>query len=63
MDKNLLSNLPPLTAPQGVASGIAAAELSAAELDRVTGGMMLARPIVTHPTCSGGTTDDCGYDG
>ena len=62
MDKNLLSNLPPLTAPQGVASGIAAAELSAAELDRVTGGMM-ARPIVSNPTCSGGTQDDCGYDG
>jgi len=63
MDKKLLSNLPPLAAPQGVASGIAVAELSAAELDRVTGGLTKAMPIVTNPSCSYGRQDDCGFDG
>jgi hypothetical protein len=62
MDKTLISQLPPLAAAQGVASGIATAELSAAELDRVTGGRPASGPIVTCPTCSYGVVDDCGSD-
>lgn len=62
MNKTLMSHLPPLASPQGVASGVAAAELSAAELDRVTGGRPAQGPIVTCPTCSYGVVDDCGSD-
>jgi hypothetical protein len=62
MDKTFVSQLPPLAPAQGIASGIAAAELSAAELDRVTGGRPAGGPIVTCPTCSYGVVDDCGSD-
>jgi hypothetical protein len=38
MNKILTANLPPLTPRESIASGIAAVELSAKELDRITGG-------------------------
>lgn len=64
MDKTRIAQLPALDAPQGVASGIAAVELSAEELDRVTGGATKGRdPLVTNPTNSYGVEDDCGRDG
>jgi hypothetical protein len=39
MDRRFTANLPPVTPRQSTASGIAAVELSAKELDRVSGGL------------------------
>lgn len=56
---DLAARLPALGETQGVASGIAAVELSTAELERVSGGL---RSLVSSPTCSCCVEDDCGYD-
>ena len=45
MDRRLTGNLPPVTPRQSTASGIAAVELSAKELDRVSGGFRTNDPV------------------
>lgn len=63
MNKISTANLPPLTPRESIASGIEAVELSAKELDRVTGGASVVSLYATVTSLDTVTvTRDNNYD-